>query len=348
MSDTKQQKALFLESKHGQFSVGLHSIPKPGMHELLIQVHSAALNPIDYKIQEQGVYVEKYPAVLGQDIAGVVDEVGQGINTFAKGDKVFAHGRFSNDGSAFQQFTLGVADFTAKIPGNLGFDEAATIPLAFDTALTGLYNGNKYGVGLTPPWVQGGIGAYQNTPMVILGGSSAVGSFAIQLARLSGFSPIIVIASLKHEEHLKSLGATHVFDRDLSANDLKIAISKITREPIKYVYDAISLPRTQQVGWSLLDQKGCLVLTLPVSVKEEEGKERKAIRTFGSPHADENYLLCKEAWVTLSAWLKEGRIKPIRHEILPDGLEGIIDGLERMKKGEVSGTKLVAHPNDTK
>ncbi|KAG2036274.1 chaperonin 10-like protein [Suillus americanus] len=348
MSDTKQQKALFLQSKQGQFAVGPHNIPKPGKDEVLIQVYSAALNPVDYKVQEHGLYIENYPAILGEDIAGIVVEVGEGVHHIAKGDRVFSHGQFTNHGSAFQQFTLSVADFTTKIPNNLGYDEAATIPLALDTASTGLYNSNRYGLGLTPPWVESGIGMYSETPIVILGGSSAVGSYAIQLARLSGFSPIITTASEKHEKYLMTLGATHVLSRHLSANELKTHVNKHASGPIKYVYDPISLPETQQIGWSLLDQKGRLVLTLPASVEEKEGKERVAIRTFGSPHANENKPLCKGLWATLSKWLEAGIIQPLNYEVLPNGLEGIVEGLDRMKKGQVSGKKLVAHPQDTK
>ncbi|KAG2362803.1 hypothetical protein BDR07DRAFT_1406174 [Suillus spraguei] len=61
-------------------------------------------------------------------------------------------------------------------------------------------------------------------------------------------------ASLKHEheEFLKSLGATHVFDGDLPVNDLKTAVSNFERKSIKYVYGVTSLPETQQLGWSLL------------------------------------------------------------------------------------------------
>jgi len=85
---SQQQKALFLQSKQGQFAVGSRSIPKPGRGELLVKIYSAALNPVDYKIQESGIFVETYPAILGVDIAGIVDEVGEGIRTFVKGDKV--------------------------------------------------------------------------------------------------------------------------------------------------------------------------------------------------------------------------------------------------------------------
>lgn len=241
-------------------------------------------------------------------------------------------------------------DFTAKIPDNLDYDDTATIPLAFDTASTGLYNDNKYGCGLTPPWELHGIGKYSATPIVILGGASAVGSFVIQLALLSGFAPVIATASLTHEEYLKSLGATHVFDRHGSASDLQAFVRTHTgfKYGIKYVYDAISLPETQQVGWSLLGHKGHLVTTLPVLVKEEQGLERQAIRTFGSPYADENKELLKGSRGMISEWLEAGTLKPLNYEVLPNGLEGIIEGLERLKKGQVSGKKLVAHPQDTK
>ncbi|KAG1759322.1 chaperonin 10-like protein [Suillus occidentalis] len=348
MSDTEQQKALFLQSKQGEFAVGLHSIPKPGNDEVLIKVYSAALNPVDYKIQEYGMFVENYPAVIGEDIAGTVVEVGEGVSNFVEGDKVFTHGDFSNNRAAFQQFTLGVVDFTAKIPDNLGYDDTATIPLAFDTASTGLYNDNKYGFGLTPPWVLHGIGKYSATPIIILGGASAVGSYVIQLASLSGFTPVITTASLTHEEYLKSLGATHVLDRHVSASALQNFLSTHHLTTIKFVYDAISLPETQQVGWSLLSPGGRLVTTLPVLVKEEERKERRAITTFGSPYVDENKELCRGSRGMISEWLEKGIIKPLKYEVLPNGLEGIIEGLERLKKGQVSGKKLVAHPQDTK
>ena len=71
-----QQQAFFLESKFGQFSVRKTGIPKPGPGELLVKLEASALNPLDWKIQAYGLFVEKYPAVLGFDAAGVVVEIG--------------------------------------------------------------------------------------------------------------------------------------------------------------------------------------------------------------------------------------------------------------------------------
>ncbi|KAF8843795.1 GroES-like protein [Paxillus ammoniavirescens] len=354
---SQQQKALFLESKQGKFVVGHRDIPSPGKGQLLIKIYSTALNPVDYKVQQTGVFVEKYPAILGVDMAGVVEDVGEGVQNFAKGDKVsftfftwsgsFSHGNFSDDQSSFQQHSIATAEFTAKIPPNFDFDRAATVPLAFDTAAVGLYS-EQLGAGLTPSWVEGGQGKYSGKPILIMGGSSAVGSFVIQLARLSGFSPIITTASPAHENHLKSLGATHLIDRHASGDQFIASLNNITKQPIELVYDAISLPETQQAAWAVLSHNGTLVLTLQPVVKEDQGKGRRVVPTYGSPHAQANHALCEASWSILGKWLQDGVIKPLDFEILPNGLHGIPEGLQKMKAGGVSGKKLVAHPQETK
>jgi NADPH:quinone reductase-like Zn-dependent oxidoreductase len=83
-----QQKALFLLKKQGDFEVGSRNIPSPGAGQLLVKVHSAALNPVDYKIKDTGGFITHYPAVLGADIAGTVEELGEGVKNFRKGDRV--------------------------------------------------------------------------------------------------------------------------------------------------------------------------------------------------------------------------------------------------------------------
>lgn len=88
MSPAKQ-KALLLDSKQGNFGIAERDIPKPNKGQLLIKIEAAALNPIDFKIHHSGMFIEHYPAVLGVDMAGVVEEVHEGVQDFAKGDKVY-------------------------------------------------------------------------------------------------------------------------------------------------------------------------------------------------------------------------------------------------------------------
>ncbi|KAG1789908.1 chaperonin 10-like protein [Suillus variegatus] len=134
-----QQKALVLP-RQGNFELSFRSIPSPGAGQLLVKIQSAALNLFDYKITNTD-YVTHCPAVLGMDIAGFVEEPGEGVHNFRKGDRVLAHGKFTNDFTAFQQYVLTAASFTAKIPASdsESFESAATVPLALDTAVVGLY-----------------------------------------------------------------------------------------------------------------------------------------------------------------------------------------------------------------
>lgn len=83
-----QQSALLLGSRQGAFNVGTIPVSQPAANEVLIRVEATALNPIDWKIQKYGIVVEKYPAVLGSDIAGVIEGLGSDVTAFAKGDRV--------------------------------------------------------------------------------------------------------------------------------------------------------------------------------------------------------------------------------------------------------------------
>jgi len=83
------QKALVIDKKEGSFQLTDIAIPKPGYGEILVKVQAAALNPVDWKIRKYGVLIDEYPAVVGSDIAGDVEDVGLGVTGFVKGDRVY-------------------------------------------------------------------------------------------------------------------------------------------------------------------------------------------------------------------------------------------------------------------
>ena len=85
---SSQQKALFLTEANGKFAVGTKEIPKPGPGEVLVEIQATGLNPIEWKIQSFGLFVDKYPALLGTDAASIVKEVGEGVTSVAVGDRV--------------------------------------------------------------------------------------------------------------------------------------------------------------------------------------------------------------------------------------------------------------------
>lgn len=82
------QKALLLEKKYGDLVLKDVEVYKPGPGELLVKIHATSLNPVDWKIQKLGMFVEDFPAILGTDIAGEVAEVGEGVTDFKVGDRV--------------------------------------------------------------------------------------------------------------------------------------------------------------------------------------------------------------------------------------------------------------------
>ncbi|KAF9555153.1 medium-chain dehydrogenase/reductase like protein [Agrocybe pediades] len=338
------QKALFLTEKFGTISVQETQVYKPGPGEVLVKVHSTSLNPIDWKVQRMGLLVTEFPAVLGTDVAGEVVEVGEGVVGFEVGDRVFSHGVFENRHASFQQYTIAWAASTAKIPPNITYDEAAAIPLALTTSTVGIYNVSPYGMGLSVPSSDETTGIYAGKPFVVIGGSSSVGQMVIQLARISGFSPIITTASLKHTEHLKSLGATHILDRNLSNAELLSQFREISSE-IQHIYDCVSYPETQQLAWDILSPGGQLAVVLPPIVESSPGKT--VIHVWGNSRVPENRKLVAEFYHdTIYGLLERGLIKANNVEILPNGLAGIAEGFERMEKDQISALKLIAHPQE--
>ena len=132
---------------------------------------------------------------------------------------------------------------------------------------------------------------------------------AIQLAKLSGFTPIIVTASPHHSEYLESLGATHIIDRKISGAALASEVNNITQNaPIKYVVDSISSADTQQIGYDLLASGGKLVIFLDAAVKKSDDKD--IIRVLAtSAHPPNVELLGALYHDNLELLLKEGAIK---------------------------------------
>ena len=138
----------------------------------------------------------------------------------------------------------------------------------------------------------------------------------IQLARLSGFAPIITTASLHNAPFLKSLGATHVLDRSLPDADILRSLPKLTDgKPLEYVCDAISNRETQRLAYDALAHGGGLVCVQPavrsaawIADKVKEGDGKKVVRPFGSYVLPGNQELGREVYNRLEEWVASGQI----------------------------------------
>ena len=158
--------------------------PHPDAGQVRIAVRAVGINPIDWKVRS-GAMGGDLPQTTGREVAGIVDEVGEGVTDATPGDKVF--GFAAGGGGAAQ---LALASDYAPIPPSLDFAGAAALPVAVETAVRTL---DLLGVG-------------SGTTVLINGAAGGVGSAAVQIARTRG-ARVIGTASANNHDYLRSLGA---------------------------------------------------------------------------------------------------------------------------------------------
>ena len=169
-----------------------------GPNEVRVQVRAAGLNPVDFKIREGKLKViRRYPlpAVMGNEVAGVVESVGGGVTRFSAGDRVYARVDKDTMGGLAEKAVVH-QDHLAKMPASLEFEAAAAVPLAALTALQALRDELRIGTGQR---------------VFISAGAGGVGTFAIQIAKHLG-AQVATTASPRGDALVRRLGADIVID----------------------------------------------------------------------------------------------------------------------------------------
>jgi len=197
---TDQMRALLLTRYGGPEVAELRTVPRPvaGAGELLVRIHAAGLNPVDFKTREGKLKViQRYslPAVMGNELAGTVEAVGAGVTRFSVGDRVFARVPKGSMG-AFAEYSVLPEAVVAAMPATLDFETAAGVPLAGLTALQAL----RDELHLKP-----------GSRVFIPGGAGGVGTFAIQIAKWLG-AEVTTTASPRGRDLVERLGADVVVD----------------------------------------------------------------------------------------------------------------------------------------
>ncbi len=176
-------------------------LPEPGPHDLRVRIEAVSVNPVDTKVRAPKPQQETAPKVLGFDAAGVVDAVGSEVTGFAPGDAVYYAGDVTRPGSN-AQFQLVDARLVARKPGSLDFAQAAALPLTAITAWELLFE--------RMPFAFEGGGAGRT--LLVIAGAGGVGSIAIQLAKLAGFTVIATASRPETVAWCHDMGADHVID----------------------------------------------------------------------------------------------------------------------------------------
>ncbi|KAJ5382597.1 Polyketide synthase enoylreductase [Penicillium concentricum] len=217
MAQTPENKAAWLSgSKVTPLEIGPAPYTAPGPHQIVVKNSALGINSVDWAKQLLGEALLghiSYPFILGEDVAGTVVEVGEGVERFSVGDRVVAAAaaislNTSLEGG-FQLYTVIREWLAAPLPDSIAFEQASVIPLAIFTASHGLFD-TEY-LGLDLPTVPASQSSSDKGVVIITGGSSAVGSTAIQLAVSAGYE-VVSTASPKNFDYVKNLGASHVFD----------------------------------------------------------------------------------------------------------------------------------------
>lgn len=173
-------------------------VVKPGY--VLIRVVATSVNPVDLKIRS-GKYphiAPDFPAVLHGDIAGVIEEIGQGVTKFKVGDEVFGcAGGVKGENGALAEYMLADAQLLAKKPQSLSLPEAAALPLVSITAWEALFDKVNLSQGKT---------------ILVHAGTGGVGHVGIQLAKWAGATVFTTISSQNKADIVKKLGADDVIN----------------------------------------------------------------------------------------------------------------------------------------
>jgi len=206
--------------------------PKPKPNEILVAVHAAGVNPVDWKIRE-GIVRTTLPMIMGFDFSGVVESVGSEVTKYRSGDAVF--GQLADGSGSYAEHALTMEQYIAHKPQGLDDIRAAALPVAGLVAWQALFDIAKLTSGQT---------------VLIHGAAGGVGSFAVQFAKSKG-ARIIGTASGDHAEQVRQLGADEVIDYR------KTKFEEVARD-VDVVLDTIG-GETQERSWKVLKRGGVLV-----------------------------------------------------------------------------------------
>ena len=260
----EKMEAVRIHQYGGPEELKVEEVPRPqaAAGEVLIRVHAAGVNPVDWKIRAG--YLKDFmpvpmPFIPGIDVSGVVGATGPGVTQFKKDDEVFGAGK-----GAYAEFAVAKESELARKPPSLDHVHAAALPVAALTAWQALFNVAHLTAGQR---------------VLIHGAGGGVGSFATQFAKAKG-AYVIGTASGRNQAYLRELGVDEPIDYE-----------KARFEDVVHNVDVVLDTQggdTQQRSWKVLKQGGMLVSIVQLPSAEEAAKHgARSARFVRQPNAGE-------------------------------------------------------------
>jgi NADPH:quinone reductase-like Zn-dependent oxidoreductase len=262
--------------------------PDPATGEVLVRVHAAAVNPVDWKVRAghlKGFLNYSLPLIPGWDLSGVVEATGAGVTDWKQGDAVYARPDLRRNGAYAEYIAVRASELGHK-PRSIDHVQASAIPLACLTAWQALFDA-------------GGLKAGQR--VLIHAAAGGVGTFAVQLAKWKG-AHVVGTASERNHAFLRELGADEVIDYT------KTNFEEVVRD-VDVVLDTLA-GQTRDRSWNVLKKDGILVSILGQPSPDDAAQRGvRAAGVFVEPNQAQLGEIAK--------LVDSGKLRPIIETVLP-------------------------------
>src|SRR6266576_4937863 len=284
-------KAIRIHGRGGPDHLVYEDVPQPhpGPGEVLVRIHATGVIATELQWDETYQTATGSPRTLpipGRDLSGVVEEIGQGVTTFAPGAEVYAMLGYGRDG-AEADYTIALPDELAPKPHALDHVQAAAVPLSALTAWLALFEHARLEAGQTA---------------LIHGGAGGVGVFAVQLARWAG-AQVIATASARNRGLLRELRANEIIDYTTTRFEEVI-------HDVDLVFDTVG-GDTLQRSWQVVKPGGVLVSVVSPrpSFAEAKAHDVRPVWFVVEPN--------RKQLIQIGTLIDAGRIRPIIDTVLP-------------------------------
>lgn len=289
--------------------------PTPSAHEVLIKVNALSINPVDVKTRLGKSFYNDFrqnhnPIILGWDVSGIVESIGENVTEFKVGDAVFGMINFPGHGKAYAEYVTAPANHLAKKPDNITPEEAAAATLAALTAYQVLKRHIQ-----------------SNDNVLIHAAAGGVGHFAVQIAKILG-ARVTGTASAKNMDFVKSLGADAVIDYtqhpfENVAKDLDFVLDTMSGETLERSIQTV--------------RKGGTIISLPSAGFNEEvvEKGKKSGITIAFEMVESNGTDMQQ----IADWLQSGQLKATVGHLFP--FEKLPEAHAQVESGKTRGKVIV-------
>jgi NADPH:quinone reductase-like Zn-dependent oxidoreductase len=259
--------------------------PEPGTRQVLVRIHAAGVNPVDWKIREGKLGQIPLPSIMGSDFSGEIEALGPDVAEFRVGEMVF--GSVADESGSYAQYALAPVSHIVEKPKQIDHVMAAAIPVPAMTAWQALFDEAKLSPGQR---------------VLIHAAAGGVGNFAVQFAKWKG-AYVIGTASGSNADLVRSLGADEFIDYRSTR------FEEVVRD-VDVVFDTVG-GDTQERSWKVLKKGGVLVsIVQPPSVQSAKAHNVRGI--FMREDATRT-----EELIQISKLVADGKVKVNVETILP-------------------------------